>query len=128
MIRPKPDNLNFLKREFILTKIVTLKCELMKVSVQTPHFVADQKLINFIQKKMDKLEQFYDHIIYADVFLRLENTSDRQNKIVEILLSVPGNELIVKKQAKSFEEGADSCAQSLERLLVKRKQKIRASA
>ena len=65
----------------------------MKVNVQTPHFVADQKLINFIQKKMDKLEKFYDHIICADVFLKLENTSDRQNKIVEILLSVPGNEL-----------------------------------
>jgi len=96
--------------------------------VQTPHFVADQKLINFIQKKMDKLEKFYDHIIYADVFLKLENTSDRQNKIVEILLSVPGNELIVKKQAKSFEEGADNCAHSLERLLMRRKQKIRASA
>ena len=43
----------------------------MKVNVQTPHFVADQKLINFIQKKMDKLEKFYDHIIYADVFLKL---------------------------------------------------------
>ncbi|HCQ76583.1 MULTISPECIES: ribosome hibernation-promoting factor, HPF/YfiA family [Leeuwenhoekiella] len=100
----------------------------MKVNVQTPHFVADQKLINFIQKKMDKLEKFYDHIIYADVFLKLENTSDRQNKIVEILLSVPGNELIVKKQAKSFEEGADNCAHSLERLLMRRKQKIRASA
>ena len=100
----------------------------MKVNVQTPHFVADQKLINFIQKKMDKLEKFYDHIIYADVFLKLENTSDRQNKIVEILLSVPGNELIVKKQAKPFEEGADNCAHSLERLLMRRKQKIRASA
>ena len=100
----------------------------MKVNVQTPHFVANQKLINFIQKKMDKLEKFYDHIICADVFLKLENTSDRQNKIVEILLSVPGNELIVKKQAKSFEEGADNCAHSLERLLMRRKQKIRASA
>ena len=100
----------------------------MKVNVQTPHFVADQKLLNFIQKKMNKLEQFYDHVIYADVFLKVENTSKRQNKIVEILLSVPGNELIVKKQAKSFEEGADSFAQSLERVLVKRKQKIRATA
>ena len=46
----------------------------MKVNVQTPHFVADQKLINFIQKKMDKLEKFYDHIICADVFLKLEQT------------------------------------------------------
>lgn len=100
----------------------------MKVNVQTPHFIADQKLINFIQKKMDKLERYYDRIIYADVFLRLENTKTKSNKIVEVLLSVPGDELIVKKQAKKFEEGVDNCAQSLERLLLKRKQKIRVSA
>tara|TARA_R110002020_G_scaffold400486_1_gene610551 strand:- start:136 stop:438 length:303 start_codon:yes stop_codon:yes gene_type:complete len=100
----------------------------MKVNVQTPHFIADQKLINFIQKKLDKLEQYYDQIIYADVFLKVQKTKDRQNKTVEILLSVPGDELIVKKQSKSFEEGTDNCAQSLERLLLKRKQKIRVSA
>lgn len=100
----------------------------MKVNVQTPHFIADQKLINFIQKKLDKLEQYYDQIIYADVFLKVQKTKDRQNKTVEILISVPGDELIVKKQSKTFEEGTDSCAQSLERLLLKRKQKIRVSA
>ncbi|MFI8378848.1 HPF/RaiA family ribosome-associated protein [Leeuwenhoekiella sp. NPDC079379] len=100
----------------------------MKVNVQTPHFVADQKLINFIQKKMDKLEQYHDQIIYADIFLKVQNTSGRDNKIVEILLSIPGNELIVKKQAKTFEEGAYNCASSLERLLVKQKEKNRAIA
>ena len=100
----------------------------MKVNVQTPHFVADQKLINFIQKKMNKLDQFYDQIIYADVFLKVQNTRGRENKIVEILLSIPGNELIVKKQARSFEAGAYNCASSLERLLVRQKQKNRAIA
>ncbi|MEH6406004.1 MAG: ribosome-associated translation inhibitor RaiA [Leeuwenhoekiella sp.] len=100
----------------------------MKVNVQTPNFDADQKLINFIQKKMDKLEQYYDQVIFADVFLKVQNTKGRENKIVEILLSVPGDEIIVKKQAKSFEEGTDNCAHSLERSLLKRKQKIRAIA
>ena len=100
----------------------------MKVSVQTPNFDADQKLINFIQKKLDKLEQYYDRIIFADVFLKVQNTKSRENKIVEIFLSVPGDEIIVKKLAKSFEEGTDNCAQSLERWLLKRKHKIRAIA
>ncbi|RXG24992.1 HPF/RaiA family ribosome-associated protein [Leeuwenhoekiella aequorea] len=100
----------------------------MKVNVQTPHFVADQKLINYLQKKMNKLDQFHDQIIYADIFLKIQNTSSRNNKIVEILLSIPGNELIVKKQAKSFEAGAYSCASSLERLLIKQKEKNRAIA
>ncbi|WGK65049.1 ribosome hibernation-promoting factor, HPF/YfiA family [Croceiramulus getboli] len=100
----------------------------MKVHVETPNFDADGKLIAFIQKKMDKLEKYYDKIIYADVFLKVQKTSARDNKIVEVLLSVPGDELVVKKQAKTFEGGTDECAQSLERLLLKRKHKIRARA
>ena len=98
----------------------------MKINVQTPNFVADEKLIVFIEKKLEKLEQFYDKIIFADVFLKVQKTSEKENKQVEILLSVPGDDLIVKKEAKSFEEAADDCAQVLERLLKKRKQKQRA--
>ena len=100
----------------------------MKVNVQTPNFVADDKLINFIEKKLSKLEQFYDKIIYADVFLKVQKTSEKQNKITEILLSVPGGDLIVKKDARTFEAGADECVQSLERQLKKRKEKQRAHA
>jgi putative sigma-54 modulation protein len=100
----------------------------MKVNVQTPNFVADDKLINFIEKKLSKLEQFYDKIIYADVFLKVQKTSEKQNKITEILLSIPGGDLIVKKDARSFEAGADECIQSLERQLKKRKEKQRANA
>lgn len=98
----------------------------MKVNVQTPNFIADQKLINFVQKKLDKLEQYYDKIVYADVYMKVQKTKSKENKLVEILVSVPGDEFMVKKQAKTFEEGADCCAHSLERLLLKRKRKISA--
>lgn len=98
----------------------------MKVNVQTPNFVADVKLIDFIEKKLSKLEQFYDRIIYADVFLKVQKTSDKENKNVEILLSIPGDDIIVKKGAKSFEEGTDECVHALQRQLKKRKQKQRA--
>ena len=100
----------------------------MKVNVQTPNFIADDKLINFIEKRLSKLEQFYDKIIYADVFLKIQKTSEKQNKITEILLSVPGGDLMVKKDARTFEAGADECIQSLERQLKKRKEKQRANA
>ena len=98
----------------------------MKVNIETPNFVADIKLINFIEKKLSKLEQFYDKIIHADVFLKVQKTSEKENKIVEILLSIPGDDLMIKKEAKTFEEGADECVRSLERQLKKRKQKQRA--
>ncbi|NQY04621.1 MAG: ribosome-associated translation inhibitor RaiA [Flavobacteriaceae bacterium] len=98
----------------------------MKVNTQSVNFVADQKLKDFIQKKLDKLELFYDTVICSDVFLKVENTSEKENKIFEVKMSVPGDEFIVKKQCKTFEEGADIAIQSLERQLKKRKEKLRA--
>lgn len=97
----------------------------MKVNVQTPNFVADKKLIAFIEKKLSKLEIFYDRIIFADVFLKVQKTSEKENKMVEVLLNIPGDELIVKKEARTFETGVDYCVQSLERQLKKHKEKQR---
>ncbi len=98
----------------------------MRVNVQAPNFAADVELIDFIERRLDKLEQFYDKIIFADVFLKVQKTSEKQNKNVEILLSIPGGDLMVKKDAKTFEEATDECLRSLERQLKKRKQKQRA--
>jgi len=99
----------------------------MKITVQTPNFAPDVKLINYIERKLAKLEQFYDRIIFADVFLKVQKMREKENKVTEILLIIPGGDLIVKKEARSFEQGADECVQSLERQLKKRKQKQRAS-
>ncbi len=97
----------------------------MKVNTQSINFVADQKLKDFIQKRFNKLDLFYDKIIQADVYLKVENTSEKENKLFEAKVSVPGDIFVVKRQSKSFEEGADSAASSLERQLKKRKEKLR---
>ncbi len=97
----------------------------MKVNTQSVNFTADQKLLDFIQRRMDKLDQYYDKVIKSDVFLKVENTSDKENKIFEARLSVPGDSIVVKKVCKSFEAGADSAINSLERQLKKRKEKLR---
>ena len=98
----------------------------MKVNVQAVNFNVDRKLVDFIQERMDKLEKYYDKIVSAEVFLRLENTSDKENKTVEIKIIAPGDDFLVKKTAKSFEEGVDLSVDSLERVIVKRKEKLRA--
>ncbi|MFY0715122.1 ribosome-associated translation inhibitor RaiA [Seonamhaeicola sp. NFXS20] len=98
----------------------------MKVNTQSVNFSADKKLLDFIQKRMDKLDLFYDKVIKSDVYLKLENTSDKENKVFEVRVSVPGDSFVVKKQCKSFEEGADMAVSSLERQLKKRKEKLRA--
>ncbi|WP_461532339.1 ribosome hibernation-promoting factor, HPF/YfiA family [Sinomicrobium sp.] len=98
----------------------------MRVNTQSVNFTIDAKLVDFIQKRMDKLDTYYDRIVSSDVYLKVENTSVKENKIVEVKVCVPGDEFIVKKQCKSFEEGIDIAADSLGRLLVKRKEKLRA--
>ena len=98
----------------------------MKVNTQSVNFTADRKLIDFIQRRMDKLDMFYDKVIQSDVYLKVENTSDKENKIFEARVKVPGDSFIVKKQCKTFEEGTDMAVSSLERQLKRRKEKLRA--
>ncbi|HMI06938.1 MAG TPA: ribosome-associated translation inhibitor RaiA [Flavobacterium sp.] len=96
----------------------------MKVNVHAVNFNVDQKLVDFIQERMDKLEKYYDKIVSSDVFLKVENISEKANKIAEIKVHVPGDEFLIKKQCKSFEEAVDQCVESAERLLLKRKEKV----
>jgi putative sigma-54 modulation protein len=96
----------------------------MKVNVNAVNFNVDRKLVDFVQERMDRLEKYYDKIVSAEVFLKVEKTSDKENKIVEIKIHVPGDDFMVKKQCKTFEAAVDMAAESLERLLVKRKEKV----
>jgi putative sigma-54 modulation protein len=97
----------------------------MKVNVHAVNFTVDKKLVDFVQERMDKLEKYYDRVVASDVFLKVEKTSEKENKIVEIKINVPGDDYLVKKQCKSFEEAVEQAAESIERLLVKRKEKLR---
>ena len=97
----------------------------MKVNVHAVNFSVDQKLVNFIQERMDKLEKYYDKVVSADVYLKAEKTSEKENKCVDVKMNVPGDEFVVKKQSKTFEEAMDLAAESLERSLIKRKEKLR---
>jgi putative sigma-54 modulation protein len=96
----------------------------MNTKIHSIHFDADSKLIEFISQKIKKLEQFHDRIISAEVFLRLENVQDMENKIVEIRLEIRGNNVFAKKQSRTFEEATDLTIEALRRQLVKHKTKI----
>jgi putative sigma-54 modulation protein len=98
----------------------------MKITVQAIHFTADSKLVDFIQKKANKLDQFFDQIISGEVYLKLQNVENEANKISEIKLIIPGNQLFAKEQCKTFEEATDLAIESLRKQLEKHKQKIRA--
>ena len=95
----------------------------MEIRVQSLHFDADKKLVDFIEKKLSKLETFYDGIISAEVILKLEPSGQIQDKLAEIRLSVPGTILISKDKEKSFEAAIDANSESLRRQLIKYKEK-----
>ena len=99
----------------------------MKVNVHAVNFSVDSKLVSFVQERMDRLEKYYDKVVFSDVFLKVEKTSEKENKIAEIKINVPGDEFVVKKQCKTFEEAVEQSAESLERLLIKRKEKIKSN-
>jgi len=96
----------------------------MKLQMHSIHFDADQKLVDFIQVKANKLDTFYDRIIDGEVFMRLEQDDARENKIVEIKLNIPGTQLFAKEKSKSFEAAADAAVEGLRRQLKKYKEKL----
>ena len=98
----------------------------MKAFVQSVNFKADDSLIEFIEKKLSSLDKYYDQIVDAEVFLKVQHTSEKENKLVDIKINVPGNEIVAKKQSKTFEEGTLMAVDTLKRQLTKKKQKIRA--
>ena len=98
----------------------------MQVQVHSIHFDADQKLVSFIQEKLDKLSLFHDQIIGGEVFLRLENSENKENKVTEIKLLVPGRDLFARRQCKTFEEATDVAVEALRRQIKKHKEKLRA--
>lgn len=97
----------------------------MKVSINSVHFKTDKKLDSFITEKVEKLSDMYDGIIGSEVTLKVNNTVDPENKVAEIRLLVPGNDLFAKKQSKSFEEATDNAVDALRKQLHKHKEKLR---
>jgi putative sigma-54 modulation protein len=97
----------------------------MKLQIHSIHFDADVKLLDFIQKKADKLETFYDKILNGEVYLRLDKGDhSKDNKIVEIKLFLPGTTIFGKEQAETFEKATDLLVDSLKTQIKKHKEKL----
>ncbi|MFV0592895.1 MAG: ribosome hibernation-promoting factor, HPF/YfiA family [Draconibacterium sp.] len=98
----------------------------MEVKINSVHFSTDQKLVDFINKKVGKLDTFFDGIIKAEITLRVVKPETANNKVAELGLSIPvqGN-LFAKKQADSFEEAIDLAVDALKKQIEKYKEKLK---
>ena len=93
----------------------------MNVNFQSVNYTADTKLVEFTQKRVEKITQFYDQIVDVFVYTKVENSSNKI-KFAELKIGIPGDDVIVKKTAKSFEEAINQAADSAERVLKRRKE------
>lgn len=96
----------------------------MDLDVQSVGFTADQKLLDFINEKTDKLTQFYDQIVFCEIYLKVDRKSAQVNKIAEIKVGIPGKDLFAKKKCDSFEEAVVESVEATRRQLAKHKGKL----
>ena len=96
----------------------------MKLNIQSIHFDADQKLLEFVNKKATKLETFHDRIIDGEVILRIDKDLHQENKVVEFKLNIPGHHFFAKERSKTFEAAADDVMEALKTQIKKHKEKV----
>jgi len=95
----------------------------MNMKMQSVGFKADKKLEAFINQKLSKLNKFDNNISDYTVTLNIENSDPKANKVVEVKVNVPGNELFAKKQSNSFEAAAELVTEALRIQILKNKEK-----
>lgn len=96
----------------------------MNVNIQAVHFDADLKLIDYINRKLQKLSLFSDRIIRVNVFLKLDNVVHAiKDKIAEIRVHIPRQNFFVKSTSKSFEESFDDALDSMVARIKKNKER-----
>ena len=99
----------------------------MNVKIQSVHFDADQKLKDFIESRVEKLETYFDRIIDCNVTLSLDNKNKQiKDKVAVVKVQIPGKVLIGKESSKLFEESVDMAVDNLRRQLKRHKDKMRA--
>lgn len=95
----------------------------MDIRIQSLKFDADVKLTSFIEKKLAKLSTFYEEIQGIEVTLSILPNFENKNVLIKVI--IPGNDIVVERQAQKFEDAVVECKSVLKDLLVKVKEKKR---
>lgn len=95
----------------------------MNVKIQSVKFDADQKLLDFVEHKLSKLDRFAENATGADVILKLDKDHEHGNKVATLTLRMPGEDLVAEAQEKSFEEAVDNAVDALKRQIERYKNK-----
>jgi len=98
----------------------------MDIKINSIHFSADQKLEDFINSKMSKLNNYAEGLISSDITLSLEKASGNNfdSKVVKAKVKSRDFEYFAEKKSESFEAATDGVSDALRQQILKRKEKI----
>lgn len=94
----------------------------MEVKIQSVKFDASKQLLEFVEKKMSRLERFESNSTGVDVVLKLDKDNEKGNKLALVTLRVPGNDIITEQRARTFEEAVDLALDVVKRQIEKRRE------
>lgn len=98
----------------------------MKITINSVHFSAAERLRDYIEKRMNKLDRFFDRVVDARVKLKLQQEVKGANKLVEISVKVPGNTLVAQVEGSTFEHATNLAIDKIKGQILKYKEKARA--
>ncbi|MBN2765345.1 MAG: ribosome-associated translation inhibitor RaiA [Paludibacteraceae bacterium] len=96
----------------------------MKLRIQSINFDATTALESYVNKKISKLEKFFDEIINAEVYLKVVKPETAANKEAEIKISIPGVDFFASKTCDTFEEAVDLTVDAIDKQIRKYKEKV----
>ena len=95
----------------------------MDIRIQSIHFDASEQLQAFIQKKVSKLEKYYEDIKKVEVSLKVVKPETAMNKEAGVRVLALNTEFYAEKVSDTFEESIDVCMDALSKQLLKAKEK-----
>jgi putative sigma-54 modulation protein len=96
----------------------------MITNIQSIGFTASEELITFINERTAKLGHYLESILSSEVCLSTDKSDTKENKVCDIRLVIPGNDLLASAQCKSFEEATTKAADALMKQIEKHKTKL----
>lgn len=97
----------------------------MEITINAVKFKADDKLVEFIEKKVQKIETLLSQAIKVEVALNVDKEHDINNKIADIRVIIPNYDLFASKQCDTFEEAVGMCVDAIKKQIEKLKEKQR---
>ena len=89
----------------------------MEIKIKSLKFDADERLIGYAEKKVARLEKFFDNSGVAELTLSLLH--EPENKNAQLKLHIPGEDLVIERQAKTFEEAVTECVDLMKEKLTR---------